>query len=363
MISLSAAATSVLTGSYTAHVAIESWRGDQLLTDAVPVVDGSAVEDVDRILRVPERLTLRVPAYDRGMSWSPAGDDDHPLSASGQRLRVSLGIGLAHGVVEWFTRGEFLVMDTVPAGDDVAVTAVGLLQLVDEARLVTPYQPTGTLVSTLRGLVEPALTVSVDAALADRAVPGGINYDEDRLGAVLELLDAWPADAVVDPEGFLAVRSVDQAVEPVLALTDGVGGTVLRAPGASTRDGGVNAVVARGTAADGGQVQAVAYDLSGGPTSWGGPFNPLPVPYAFASPLLTTVPQCRAAAATVLARLARSAGQVFDVEMVPHPALQVGDAVTLTTAEVTAKPCVVERLRLPYGAGGGPATARVRSLR
>jgi hypothetical protein len=239
---------------------------------------------------------------------------------------------------------------------------VGLLALIDEARLVSPYQPSGTLASTLRGLVEPALTVAVDASVVDRAVPAGINYDEDRLGAVTELLDAWPADAYVDPAGVLQVIPATQSTTPVLALTDGAGGTVIRASGGSTRDGAYNVVVAKGTAADGGQVQGVAYDLSGGPKTYGGPFSPLPVPYYYASPLLTSVGECAAAAATVLARLRRATARQFTVDMHPHPGLQQGDVVSVTTEEVRALLCTVETLTLPYLAGGGSQRLTVRSI-
>ena len=245
------------------------------------------------------------------------------------------------------------------SGDAVQVQAAGLLSLIDEARLVSPYQPTGTMLGTLRGLVEPAVTVVADPALVDRAVPSGTNYDEDRLGAVLELLDAWAADAWVTEEGYLYVTPAGGTTDPVLELTDGLGGTVVEATGSSTRDGAYNAVVARGSAADGTQVQGVAYDYSG-PKRIGGPFNPLPVPYFYSSPLVTTTTQARNAAATVLHRLGRSTVREYEVEMVPHPGLQGGDTVMVTT-DTYSGPCQVEQLTLPYTADG-PQRCRVRTL-
>ncbi len=359
MITLSAGALDVLTRSHKRYVAVESWRGGQLLAADIPVTDVS--EETDRTLRVPERVTLTVPRLDRGVSWSPIADD-HPLAANGQTLRVKLGVGLGNAEVEWFQRGVFLIEDSAADGDTVNVTAVGLLALIDEARLVSPYQPTGTLAQTLRGLIEPALTVVVDATLVDRSVPAGINYDEDRLAAVEELLDAWPADAHVDSAGYLRVVPPAQSTTPVLDLTDGAGGTVITASGSSTREGAANVVVARGTAVDGGQVQGVAYDIGDGPKAHGGPFNPLPVPFFFASPLLTTVDQCSAAALTVLNRLRRNAGREFRVSMVPNPAVQAGDVVSVTTADYTGLACSVEALTLPYHAGGGAATLTVRAV-
>jgi hypothetical protein len=358
MIELSAEAQSVLTRSFEYYVRAESWLGDQLLADDVPIA--SATEEGDRSLNVPERVTLTVPRLSRGMLWSPVAAD-HPLGANGQRLRVQLGIGVG-GQVEWFTRGWFLVQDAKTVGDDVNVTAVGLLALIQEARLVSPFQPSGTLVSTLRDLIEPALTVDIDTALTDRAVPAAINMDEDRLGAFNEILDSWPAEAYVNEEGYLQVQPpASPLAEPVLTLTNGAGGMVIEAAGASTREDAFNAVVARGTASDGGQVQGVAFDYSG-PKAYGGDFNPLPVPFFFPSPLLTTITQAQEAARTVLARIKRRTALAFKVTMVPHPGLQAGDVVSITTDDYTDLACTVETLTLPWTAGGGAQTLTVRSL-
>lgn len=356
MIEVSDQAAAILAhGSYTLHVRAESWLDETLLADEIPIADGS--ETVDRSLRVPERVTLTVPRTYRGASWAP-NVDDHPLAANGQRIRVEVGIGLAAGRVEWLQRGWFLIYATRPVGDTVQVECQGMLTWIDEARLVSPFQPTGAMIETLRGLVEPALTVSVD--VADRAVPSGINFSEDRLGAVLELLDAWPADAVVGPDGVLQVSAVAGTGLPVLTLTDGAGGTVVEVSGASTREGAANVVVARGTAADGTQVQGAAY-LSTGPKAYGGPFNPLPVPSFFPSPLLTTTAQARAAASTVLARRTRGAARMLRVEAVPHPALLAGDVVQIVSGDYTG-PAVIDSLSLPYTADSGPMVLMVRAV-
>lgn len=357
MIAVSAAATSVLTRSYRTYLHVDSWRGGVLLHEGVPV--DTADEDGDRAGRVPERVIFTIPRLDRGRDWSPGIEEDHPLAANGQVLHVKIGIGTIGGQAEVFARGRFLVHKATPMQDVVTVECRGLLKYVDEARLISPYQPTGTMASTLRGLVEPALSIIVDPALVDRAVPAGINFDEDRLGAVLEILDAWGADGVVTPDGYLLVTPATQSLTPVFDVTDGVGGTVVTVTGTSTREDAYNAVVARGTAADGGQVQGVAYDLTAtGPKRYGGPFNPLPVPFFFPSPLLTTVQECGTAASTVLARLQRRAGRELEVSMVPNPTLQLGD-VGLVNGDL----CSIERLTLPYLPGSGdPMTLGVRVI-
>jgi hypothetical protein len=205
--------------------------------------------------------------------------------------------------------------------------------------------------------------VLIDSSLVDRAVPTAINYDEDRLGAVLELLDAWGADAVVDPGGYLRVGPAVQSTTPVLSLTDGRGGTIITAAGSATREGAHNVVVARGTAADGSQVQGTAY-VTTGPTRYGGPFSPLPVPTYFSSPLLTSIPECTIAAGTIRDRKRRENAPAYRVEMVPHPALQFGDVVALTASDppLTAEPCVIETLTLPYTTPVGQQVLKARSL-
>lgn len=350
MITTSDTVTALLTGSYTSHVRAESWYGGTLLASDIPIASGG--EQRDRSLRVPERVTLTIPRVDGGTDWSPY-EDTSPLAANGQRLRIELGVQVGVDRIEWLQRGWFVIYRSEVSGDTVRVEARGLLHLIDEAKLVSPYQPTGTILSTLRGLVEPALTVINDAALTDRAVPSDVNFDEDRLGAVLELLDAWPADAAVNPDGLLELNaSADDGDTPVLALSEDTG-TVVRVVGASTREGAWTVVVARGTASDGGQVQGITY-LSTGPKAYQGLFNPLPVPYFFSSPLITTVGQATGAAQTVMLRLARKASRLLEVEMVPHPALLTGDVVSLTS-EVYTGTAVVEQLDLPYVPGDGGA--------
>lgn len=249
MIELSDAALSALTRSHRRRIMVESWLGSELLSDSVPV--DAAFEDTDRRSNVPERVTLTVPRRYRGESWSPV-TDDHPLAANGQRLRVQLGIDIGNGVTEWFQRGWFVITDSQASGDAVNVQAAGLLYLIHEARFVSPFNPSGTLFSTLRALVEPALTVVFDSALTDRPVPDAMNWDEDRMAAVQEVTDSLGADYRVTEDGYLSVFPAEAESSPVLTLTDGAGGTVITASGSSTRDGAVNAFVARGTAPDGG---------------------------------------------------------------------------------------------------------------
>ncbi len=352
------AATSLLGGNQRRAIRVESWYGATLLDDDVPVRTGR--EDVDRSSNVPERLTLSVPRLANGIDYAPT-EITSPLAANGQMLRVLVGVGLSNGMWEWLQRGWYVITDAEPRGDVVEVQAAGLLFKIHEARLVSPFQPSGTLKSAIRSLVEPALTVQFDVTLTDRAVPASITYDDDRLGAFNAILTAWPAEAEVMPEGQLYVKKVATPSVSVLDLTDGQGGTVVRAHGNSTRDGVYNAVVAQGMTADGQIVRGVAYDTTG-PRRYGGPFNELPVPLYLDSPLLTTNEQAQTAAQTRLTTLRRKTFREFDVELAPHPALRAGDAVTLTTDYLDSVLCTIEGMTLPLSSGGGPMFLQVREV-
>lgn len=364
MITLTSEATTILTGSFVYYCAVESWLNGVLLADSIPIADGG--EEIDRALRVPERAVFTVPRVKDGIDWTPSSDIS-PLAANGQRLHVKLGIGLSKGRVEWITRRRLLIQATETDGDSVNVQAVGLLSLIDEARLVSPYQPNSTLGAALRGLLEPAITVLIGSSLTDRAAPTAVNWDEDRLGAALEILDAWPATGAIDPEGYLRVDAPSQSTTPVLALTDtGTGATVIEASGSSARDGAYNAVVARGTQSDGAQIQGVGY-LQSGPKAYGSAFNPLAVPKFFSSPLLTTITQCMTTATNMAARLARENNREYKVTTVPHPALQEGDVVSLSSSALGLNAVLgtVERLSLPYVPSEGTMpgmTLTVRTL-
>lgn len=354
MIEISDAAIGVLaSGNQRRYVRAESWYDETLLDDNIPITAGRL--EVDRGSNVPERLTLTVPRLMDGIDYTP-GTITAPLAANGQRLRVTVGIGLQGTQIEWLTLGWFVITKAEKRVDQVDVEAAGLLWLIQEARLVNPFQPTTGFKNTIQRLVEPGLTVEFDAALVDRSVPASVTFDDDRLQALQNTLTAWPAVAEVTNEGFLYVTSADDPTAVSVALSSLARGTVIEAHGSSTRDGVYNAVVAQGTAADGQLVRGVAYDNTG-PKRSGGPFSDLPVPLYFDSPLITTQAQAQAAANTRLATLKRGTGQIFDVEMVPHPALQVGDLVTLDGA-----PGVVEKLTLPLTAGGGSETLEVRMI-
>lgn len=357
--------------TYRMTCAITVTYGGQILLDECPVISGQ--EEFDATLRVPERVTITVPRLVDGVDLTPVAADS-PFAPYGQRLHVKLGIGVGLHI-EWINRGEYLIQSTRIDGDRIVITAVGLLALIDEARLAVPWTPSGTLTTSLRKLVEPALTVVVDPAVTalDRTVPASLTQDEDRLQAMLDLLDAWPARAQVAAAGHLAVLPDNYYPQATVlqrwnfvdsaAVQDAA--NIIEVSGNISRDGLYNTVVARGVGDSGAQITGVVTDRTpGGPTSRTSPFNPLPVPYFYYSPLMSTHQQCLDAAAAILRRTAATAAQRLEATCIPDPRIQGNDTVDYRAERYTDRdiPCVVERLVMPYTADSGPMTVVLREL-
>lgn len=360
MLDMSAAAQAVVLRSYEMQVRGTVWQNGVLLAADVPIAEGT--ETRDRSMAVPESISLTVPRRVAGVTWDPRSSTD-PLASDGQQMQISIGVDTGPGGTEWIERGWFLITNTSVDGDSLTVNLAGLLTLISEAHFAGPFQPSGTFTSTVQSLVEPGLTVQFDAALVDRAIPVGMQWDDDRMGALTEVLNAWPAVCEVTESGYLLVGPLVDSGTPVLALSDAPpSGTVIRWAGESSRDGAFNCVVAQGEDALGNQIQGTAYDNDpGSPFQFGGPFSPFPVPYKTTSSLLTTVAQCRAAAAAALALNRRTASRKLTVTLVPHPGVEAGDVVTLTSAELglNAAHAIIETLTMPYTPGEMTLTVRL----
>ena len=362
MITISDTLAGILAGnSYQLHNRLISIQGGVILADDIPGVD--VREEGDASLRVPETLTFSVPVHERGVSYVPT-EYDHPLGIWGQRIVAQVGVSVTSGQIEWLTRGQFLIIGADTAGDSVSVQCAGLLYLLDEASLVSEYQPraAATLGSIIRALAEPGLTVDLTAAPTDRTAPANVTWSDNRLDNVMNALDAWPAQAEVTVDGVLKVTAVpDEPTAADMEFSDDL--NVEQFSSNLSRDGAWNAVVARGVYPDtagslaGQEIVATSYDLNeSSPYRYGGPFSPFLVPFGYESPLLTTPQQVQAAANTRQRTLRTTSGRTVQIDAVPHPAIRLQDAVSVTS----------ERLGLSgslgrvqaYGLGHQPANAQ-----
>lgn len=321
--------------SLTWGVSVESWLGGQSL-GMVPVSGGGVTWSTSR--EVPGSLDLVVPRLhpvpggSSPVDWRPGRDESAPLARFGQELDVRLTVSVPGRVWPSIPLGRFLVTGTDPGPGVVRVSAESLTRRVVDDRLTSPTAPRsgGTLASEAKRLVRPVgLSLTIDDALTDRAVPSSMSWGESRIDALREIAEAWPARLVEDSTGGLHMLApLADVPEPLDTLTDGEGGTVLAAYEQDTRDGTYNRVVARGqetTEAGLPAFQAVR-QVSEGPLAANGPYGA--VTYFFASPLLTSLSAAQAAATTRLAALTRPA-RTLPVTLAPDPRWEVGDAVAV----------------------------------
>lgn len=368
-------ATAILSRSFRMVCRATITRAGQVLAADLPVDIGR--EEGDATLRVPERVTLQIPKRVNGVDWTGDGINS-PIAPYGQRVHVKIGIDIGPDGTEWINRGEFLLHDSDLSGPTVTLTAVGLLALHEEARLVSPFKATGTVFSCIRKLAEPGLTVKFSTSLTDRAVNAGLVYDDDRLGSIIKLCDSIAARPQVHPGGYLEILPGDER-NP--GGGQGTGLYLMRhhdpenlfqRPAvtdvalAATRDGIVNTMVVRGETAAGAPIQGVAYDYSGGPGTYGGPFNPMPVPEYFFSSMMPTKAIATAVARVMLNQRLAPYRRSWRATAVPIPMYQVHDTVIyydqLDPVEHLGTFTEIERLVLPYTAASGAMEVTIREV-
>ena len=314
----------VLAGTCVWQPRVASWLGSTWLGD-VPVSRGRLVASVTQ--KIPERLSLTVPRFS-GRDFRPGSDPLHPLARYGQELIVSIVVSSVVSTDSWETRvGRFLVSDWDDGdGDSIDVTAVGRLRRVQDAKLTAPTQPASgaTLMSEARRLLPPGVSAGFDAALVDRACPAGMAWDEDRLSALQEIADAWPALLRTDEWGQVIFRApLDPIPAPVLTIRDGERGTLVAAPRSDTRDGAYNQVVARSSASGVQDLQAVAEQRTG-PMAVDGEYGV--VTKTWSSPLVTSQVQAQASAESMLASSLLPASSI-PVVCAPDPRIDLDDPV------------------------------------
>lgn len=332
---------------------VSAWLGTSLLAESVPVNSGD-FEETDSA--IPEQITLNVPVRDRaGRSWDPGEDPRHPLARFGQRLFVDVETRSRRGQ-SWETPfGWFQIQDWDTSEDEseIVVTATGLLQVPADDKLARPEQPApgATFESEIRRLMTGGIPVVIHPDLVDRSVPGSFQWDEDRLDALYDLADAWPARIATDGDGIVWFRPpLGDVPDPVVTLTDGEGGVLISAPRSDSRASVYNAVTATSTTDDPDSVP-----VSGTWVTPSGIYAPETygiVRRRYASPLLTSEDACLAAARTI-AQDSQRQGRVQDVQLPPDPRLQRGDAVSLKWNGTTRTGWIVEA-RMPLTVSNSP---------
>lgn len=331
----------VLTGVAGWIPVVTSWLdGVPLTPSGIPIARGHMTANASS--KVPDRVTLTIPEWADGVSWVPGDDPAHPLAEYGQQLIVSIRI-LSPVRGGWTTRlGSFYIgsWDHDDIARTVTVTAFGVLQRAAEWEFTVPEAPRagGTFVSEFRRLTPPGVPVYISPDLVDRPCPQSLQWQADRLGALCEIVDTWPARMLTDQYGGIQVLpELPDVPTPVLTFTDGEGGTLISAPRESTRTGRPNRVIATGSSTDATALDPVVgvWDVTSGPTQvneTGSGYGV--VTHRMSSPLLETSAQAQAAARTTLARLSRPT-RVRSIRCAPDPRIELDDALAVVRDDVT----------------------------
>lgn len=306
------------------RVRVSSWLGTSMLAESVPV---STVVLDDDGGDVPETLKLTVPARRAGRSWVPGEDPTHPLARFGQRLAVTAVTISPRGREFETPIGWFQIQSWSHDGGVVTVTAHGLLQVVADDKLPAATQPASgaTFMSEARRLMTAGVPVAIDSALADRACPSSFDWTEDRLAALIDLADAWPARIAATADGVVRFLSpLGDTVTPVLQLVDGEGGVIIGAPRDDSRSGVYTACVASSSQDSSRSAPVSAeYVTTVGPYAVG---TYGVVRRRYASPLLGTEAACLAAARTLVEDSQRQ-GRVQSISLPPDVRVERGDGV------------------------------------
>jgi hypothetical protein len=350
----------VLSGSAGWAPQVAAWLGGAVVADDVPVMSGHVTADASQA--VPERLSLTVARTStvngRAFDWCPYDNVEHPLARFGQTLSVQIVVTSALNGAVWVVKiGQYRIQswDEQPDGS-IQVEAVGMLQRVASDRLTSPVapSPSGSLGSEFRRLLPPGFSVSIDPALTDRACPQSFSWTDDRLAALYDIADAWPARLRTSVDGWrlMLLPPLPAVSVPVLTLTDVLRGVVTLAPAADTRDRAYNRVVARSTTTDATNsptFQAVADQLTG-PMSVTGNYG---VETMFwSSPLVTTYDQALASARTLLADNLRPSRKL-QVSMAPDPRIGLDSALEVLWRDRISTGWVLA-YDLPLTVGDGP---------
>lgn len=182
----------------------------------------------------------------------------------------------------------------------------------------------------MRRLLPSGMSAVIAAGLVDRACPASMAWSDDRLAAIQEIADAWPALLRTDEWGQVALRPPLPAVPvPVIWIRDGERGTLLSATRSDTREGAYNQVVARSSATDREDIQAVASQTAG-PMAVTGEYGE--VTRLWSSPLIESQAMAQASAETMLANSILPATSI-PVRCPPDPRIDLDDPVEVVRGQ------------------------------
>lgn len=345
------------------------YNGELALRDELIVSDWSLVHDGDERQNVQGTLNLTVKDPDGKLSPWAYSD---PLAVGGSRIQAFYQVGGAEEVPQGWYRisknsseesWQFRVvkengyrdpgssipdnyrLTPISTGASIPLTANDLTIEVDRDRFLAPEQPQGespTVRSEIERLVGDTLPI-VYTNFTDSPVPKTVVWDDNRMEAVINLLDLAGASFRMTGAGELEVYT--KSPESVAVLQGGDEGILIGFTKSMDLSdlhniGSVESTIKEQQIVDGRLTDVEIpvyghYEITEGDLRVGGPFGRSVVKAQ--NPLMFSQYRADQAAQTMVRR--RLGAQRIDIEVtcLPHPALQIGDTVTVVSPVVDGR--------------------------
>jgi hypothetical protein len=317
----------------------------------IPIIDG----DVSADAAADVRATLALTTDGTNMFTTQSSG---LLTPYGNEIFVRRGISYGNGTSEWVSQGYFRIA-TVEESDlpnnPLRIAALDRMSGIVEARLIEPIQffaaeLVGDVVLQLVSEVYPLVTIEWDDTTDVMQLGRDQVAERDRFEFLTELVTSFGKIMYFDYRGVLVIRDPPDPTVSVYSVNSGHNGVLVSLDQSITREGTYNAVVVNGEAGDTlPPVHAVVLDNNpNSPTYWYGRFGK--VPRFFASSFITTNDQAVRAGTSLLQQVI---GLPYNIDFttVPNPALEVADAVEVTTSS-GIEIHVIETLVTPLRAEG-----------
>lgn len=351
MFPLSTAVSNAIRGSHTISVRATAHSAHGGQVPDLPVTSGVVTIDS----RSQTRRTATV-GFALDTLWPT--DAFSILSPIGSELELEYGVVLADRT-EWIPLLYGPIVDTSRTRPSDNTSAIEV-QVADrslkvaEARFDQPTQTIAgaTTVAEITRLITDVLpSVSVVDKTGSTKVAPQLDMERERWAdGVEKLADSISAEVFADASGNFVIRAEPLMSDPVVwVVTAGDGGILITEADQYSRDLVYNRVVASGQRVDGTPpVYAVSSDNSVDSATYiGGPFGIKTRFYA--SPLMTTIPQCQSAADSLLARVTgRHLNVSFDT--ICNPALEAGDVIQLVIDD-RSEIHIIDQVTIPLTPG------------